>query len=85
MATKLVNKGKSHGLGIVIETCMPAFPPRYFQLQAIENHLGEPEKLYRWPVTIHDDLLKTWLGLGLQIDGLGHAGESGNFYNFYKE
>tara|TARA_Y100001933_G_scaffold246959_1_gene279217 strand:- start:1015 stop:1962 length:948 start_codon:yes stop_codon:yes gene_type:complete len=84
MATKLVKKGKSHGLGIVIEPGMPAFPPRYLQLQAIENHLGDPEKLYGWPVTIHDDILQTWLGLGPQIDGLGHAGESGNFYNCNK-
>ena len=28
MATKLVKKGKSHPLGIVVDPKMPAFPPR---------------------------------------------------------
>ena len=35
MAAKLVRKGETHPLGIVIEPGMPAFPPRYTQLQVV--------------------------------------------------
>ena len=52
-----MKKGKSHGLEIIIEPGIQEFPPRYLQTQAIENHLGEPEKLYGRPVTMHDDVL----------------------------
>ena len=58
MAIKIgKKKGKSHGLEIIIEPGIPEFPPRYLQTQAIENHLGDPEKLYGRPVTLHDDVL----------------------------
>ena len=36
LATKLVKKGESHGLGIVIDPNMPAYPPRYTQLQVVQ-------------------------------------------------
>ena len=36
MAAKLVKKGKTHPLGIVIEPGMPAFAPRYTQLQVVQ-------------------------------------------------
>jgi len=35
-ATKLVKKGESHPLGIVIFPGMPAFAPRYTQLQVVQ-------------------------------------------------
>ena len=34
-ATKLVKKGESHPLGIVVEPGMPAFPPRTISLQVV--------------------------------------------------
>ena len=35
-AASLVKAGQSHGLGIVIESGMPAFPPRDTQLQIVQ-------------------------------------------------
>lgn len=36
MATKLVKKGESHPLGIVVDPNMPAFPPRGMMLQIVQ-------------------------------------------------
>ena len=86
-ATKLVKKGESHPLGIVIFPGMPAFAPRYTQLQVVQpgqqwnNDLG---KAFGWPIVYNDDVLQMWLGTGPQIDGLGHLGEAGVFYNCNK-
>ena len=86
-ATKLVIKGESHPLGIEIFPGMPAFPPRYTQLQVVQpgqqwgNDLA---KNFGWPIVYNDDLIQMWLGTGPQIDGLGHLGEAGVFYNCNK-
>jgi hypothetical protein len=29
----------------------------------------------------HDDILQTWVGIGTQLDGLGHIGIDNVFYN----
>ncbi len=86
-AASLVKKGESHGLGIEIFPGMPAFPPRYTQLQVVQpgqqwgNDLA---KAFGWPIVYNDDVLQMWLGTGPQIDGLGHLGEAGMFYNCNK-
>ena len=66
---------------------MPAYPPRYTQLQVVK-----PEHQYRtdashklgWKISANDDLVQMWLGTGPQIDGLGHLGEDGEFYNCHQ-
>jgi kynurenine formamidase len=66
---------------------MPAYPPRYTQLQVVQ-----PEHQYRtdashklgWKISANDDLVQMWLGTGPQIDGLGHLGEDGEFYNCHQ-
>ena len=83
-ALKLVKQGKSHGLGVVIEPGMPAFPPRYTQLQVVQpdQHFGRVAiGDYGWDMSANDDVLQMWLGTGSQIDSLGHLGESQEFYN----
>ena len=86
-AASLVKKGESHPLGIEIYPGMPAFPPRYTQLQIVQpgqqwdNDLA---KAFGWPIVYNDDVLQMWLGTGPQIDGLGHLGEAGMFYNCNK-
>ena len=86
-AASLVKKGESHALGIEIFPGMPAFPPRYTQLQVVQpgqqwgNDLA---KAFGWPIVYNDDVLQMWLGTGPQIDGLGHLGEAGMFYNCNK-
>ena len=81
-AAKLVKKGISHPLGIVIEPGMPAYPPRYTELQVVQpNQQFNADLGVGWEVSSNDDVLQMWLGTGPQLDGLGHMGEAGEFYN----
>lgn len=87
MAVKLVKKGESHPLGIVIDQQTPAFPPRSFSLQVVQpgQHNGRsllPE--FGWDIVYNDDQAQLWFGIGPQLDGLGHMGEAGTYYNCNK-
>ena len=84
MAAGLVKKGLSHPLGIVIDPKMPAFPPRSMSLQVVSpgQHNGRTlEQDFGWDVVYNDDLAQLWFGTGPQLDGLGHMGEAGVYYN----
>jgi kynurenine formamidase len=84
MAAKLVKKGESHPLGIVIDPDMPAYPPRKMMLQVVQpgQQYGRTlEKEFGWPGVYNDDVTQLWWGTGPQIDGLGHLGEAGVYYN----
>ena len=86
-ATKLVKKGQSHPLGIVIDGKTPAFPPRGLMLQIVQpgQHNGRDlVQDFGWPGAYNDDLAQLWFGIGPQIDGLGHLGEAGVYYNCNK-
>jgi kynurenine formamidase len=86
-ATKLVKKGQSHPLGSVIGASTPAFPPRGLMLQVVTpgQHNGrELAQDFGWPVVYNDDISQLWFGIGPQIDGLGHLGEDGTYYNCNK-
>ena len=83
MASKLIKEGKTHSLGIVIEPGMPAYPPRYVELQVVQpgqQHGFDTVKTFDWPATVNDDLVQMWLGVGPQLDGFGHMGEKGRFF-----
>ena len=81
-AAKLVKKGISHPLGIEIDPSMPAYPPRYTQLQVVQpNQQFGADMGVGWEGSYNDDVLQMWLGTGPQLDGLGHMGEAGEFYN----
>lgn len=83
MAAKLIKRGKSMPLGIVIDSNTPAFPPRSLNLQVVQpnQHGGQKLNAFGYPGNYNDDLVQTWLGIGPQIDGLGHLGEGGLYYN----
>jgi len=86
-ATKLVKEGQSHPLGIVVDPKMPAFPPRSTSMQIVQpgQHNGRDlSQDFGWPLVYNDDLAQLWFGTGPQIDGLGHLGESGVYYNCNK-
>ncbi|HMB74010.1 MAG TPA: cyclase family protein [Gammaproteobacteria bacterium] len=83
-ALELVQSGNTHPLGIVIDPDMPAFPPRAMMLQVVQpgqHHGRSLQGDYGWPMTYNDDVSQLWWGMGPQIDGLGHLGEEGMFYN----
>ena len=86
-AVKLIKKGMSHGLGIVIEPGMPAFAPRYTELQVVQpnQHFGrDTTSDFGYDITYNDDILQMWIGTGPQLDGLGHIGDEDIFYNCNK-
>ena len=83
-ASKLIKKGESHPLGIVIDPNMPAFPPRKMMMQVVQPNQQYGRNLstdFGWDVVYNDDVTQLWWGTGPQIDGLGHLGESQMYYN----
>ena len=87
MAAKLIKKGHSHPLGIVIDPAMPSFPPRSMSLQIVQPGQHNGRSLiddFGWDVNYNDDMAQLWFGIGPQLDGLGHMGEAGMYYNCNK-
>jgi kynurenine formamidase len=84
-AMKLVKKGQTHPLGIIIDSTTPAFPPRSLSLQVVQPNQPGGGRLFAFNGSYNDDLIQTWLGIGPQIDGLGHLGQDGVYYNCNKE
>jgi kynurenine formamidase len=63
---------------------MPAYPPRYTQLQVVQPNQQFGKTMapaVGWDASANDDVVQMWLGTGPQLDGLGHMGEAGMFYN----
>lgn len=86
-ASKLVKEGKTHPLGIVIDPKMPAFPPRGMMLQVVQPNQQFGRDLspdLGWDMSYNDDVAQLWLGIGPQLDGLGHLGHAGMFYNCHE-
>ncbi|MEP3331821.1 cyclase family protein [Sedimentitalea sp.] len=83
LAAALIKQGKSLPLGIVIDSSTPAFSPRSLSLQVVQPNQQGGQKLdqFGYPGNYNDDVLQTWVGIGSQIDGLGHLGETGYYYN----
>jgi kynurenine formamidase len=80
-AAKLVKRGKAIRMGIETNSKTPAFPPRVFNItvltpgQEYGGSLGETKTNY------NDDIISGWVGVGSQLDGLGHIGIDGTYYN----
>jgi kynurenine formamidase len=83
-ATKLVKTGNTHPLGIIVDPAMPAFPPRTTTLQVVspgQHNNRTTTQDFGWEASYNDDLAQLWFGTGPQLDGLGHLGENGMYYN----
>ncbi len=80
-ASKLIRTGKTYALGVVTGRETPAYGTRSFQILTMTggdaSGPGEGPNLQ----TGNDDLLLTWLGIGTQLDGLGHVGIGHRYYN----
>ncbi len=78
-AAQLIRTGKTYSLGITVDANTPAFPPRGLSLQVVQP--GQQQGKAAFPnFAYNDDLVQTWLGIGPQIDGLGHLGTPGGVY-----
>lgn len=83
-AAKLVTKGKSYRLGIETNKDTPAFPPRTFALTILQPGQQAGQSLGPTKTTYNDDIILGWVGIGSQLDGLGHIGIDNVYYNCSK-
>lgn len=83
-ATKLVTKGKTYRLGIETNKDTPAYPPRTFAVTIVQPGQTAGGSLGPTKTTYNDDMITGWAGVGTQLDGLGHIGLDGLYYNCNK-
>jgi kynurenine formamidase len=83
-AAELIRTGKTYSLGVVTGPSTPAYPPRQYALTVLQPGDGTGATLGANRATGNDDLLYTWMGIGSQIDGLGHMGVDHVYYNGLK-
>lgn len=80
-AASLVKTGKTYALGIPVTPQTPAYPPRTFKLTIVQPGQAGSPGIGPNKATYNDDILDTWVGIGSQIDGLGHLGVEHVYYN----
>lgn len=81
-AAALIQQGKTYQLGGVTGSKTPAFGTRKFQMVLYPHGDGSGGgTMGAHKGVFNDDFLVTWLGIGTQIDGLGHAGIDHKYYN----
>lgn len=81
-AAKLVKTGKTYSLGITVSTTTPAYPPRTCSIYIVQpGQQGSADGLGPTKTTYNDDILNCWVGIGTQMDGLGHIGVGDRYYN----
>lgn len=79
-ATQLVTTGKVYSLGIIVGKDTPAFPPRSLSVTVLQPNQNGNSGLGSNNFTYNDDIFMGWLGIGPQIDGLGHSGIDHKYY-----
>ncbi len=80
-AASLVRLGKTYALGVETGPDTPAYPPRYYRLTITQNTDGTGPTAGSNRATANDDLMVSWMGIGSQLDGLGHLGSEHVYYN----
>ncbi|CAN8067394.1 unnamed protein product [Agarophyton chilense] len=80
-ASKLVTIGKTYNLGIVTDADTPSFPPRTLSITLLRPNQFDTRGVGANGFSFNDDIVSGWLGVGSQIDGLGHVGIRGVHYN----
>jgi kynurenine formamidase len=80
-AAQLVKTGKVYALGIPVSSTTPAFPPRSFKVTIVQPGQAGNSGLGPSQTTYNDDIIEGWVGVGSQLDGLGHIGVNHVYYN----
>lgn len=80
-ATRLVTTGKTYSLGMTTGTDSLAYPPRKYGIVVTQSNDGTGSRLGENLATSNDDILMTYVGVGSQLDGLGHLGIDHRYYN----
>ena len=80
-AAQLVTTGKTYSLGLTTGPGSLAYPPRRFGIVVTQSNDGTGAALGENQVTANDDILISYMGIGSQLDGLGHLGIDHRYYN----
>jgi len=80
-AARLIKTGKTYSLGVETGPESPAYPPRSYSMTILQLDDGTGTPLGSNKATGNDDLMNLWMGIGSQIDGLGHMGIDHTYYN----
>lgn len=83
-AAGLVTEGKTYSLSIESNASTPAFGDRTISMVINQPGSVGGAALGSNRATYNDDFLAAHMGIGTQIDGLGHAGEDHVYYNCNK-
>jgi len=83
-ASKLVTKGKAYRLGIETNKNTPAYPPRTWAITIVQPSQTMGQTIGPNKATYNDDIISGWVGIGSQLDGLGHLGIDNVYYNCNK-
>jgi kynurenine formamidase len=80
-AARLVTKGKAYRLGIDTNKDTPAYGTRTFGITVLQPGQAGGTSLGPTKTTYNDDIITGWVGVGSQLDGLGHAGIDNLYFN----
>lgn len=80
-ASKLVTTGKAYRLAIETSKNTPAFGTRTFSITVVQPGQLAGTSLGPNKATYNDDIITGWVGIGSQVDGLGHAGIDNLYFN----
>ncbi len=80
-AAQLVKIGKTYSLGMTTGPDSLAYPPRKFGIVITQSNDGTGPRIGENLATSNDDILMTYMGVGSQLDGLGHLGVDHRYYN----
>jgi kynurenine formamidase len=80
-AAQLVKTGKTYALGMPVGVTTPAYPPRGLKITVVQPGQAGNPGLGPNKATYNDDLIDGWVGVGSQMDGLGHLGIEHVYYN----
>jgi kynurenine formamidase len=80
-AMKLVKKGKTLPLAVLVDKNLPAFRHRSFHLYNIQPGEQGGKTLGPNKFTFNDELVNGWTGVGTQLNGIGHIGIDNVYYN----
>ena len=93
-ASRLITQGKVYSLGVDISSESPPLPsgPREYKLSLVQPAKGAAGTLAHHAngkgitqgankLTANADFLTIWMGIGTQIEGLGHIGIDNLYYN----
>src|SRR5215470_3843375 len=79
-AAKLVKTGKVYQPGVETNSKTPAYPPRTFNVTILQPGQTAGGSLGPTKTTYNDDIITGWVGVGSQLDGLGHIGVDNVYY-----